>query len=111
MKLVVYVMNQIEYLEAFLQELNVKEIKGATILNSTGMARKLIESDDMGLIGSFKNLFDNPREESRVILMAVPDEKVSVIYQIIDDTCGGLNKPNTGIVFTLSIESIKGCNL
>ncbi|HOO44170.1 MAG TPA: hypothetical protein PKU69_03775 [Bacillota bacterium] len=110
MKLVVYVMTKTELLDSFLHELQENKIKGATILNSTGMARKLIESDDMNFIGSLKSLFDKPRKESYVILMAVAEEKVPVIYQIIDNVCGSLEEPNMGIVFTLPIDDIKGCN-
>ncbi|XFA98856.1 P-II family nitrogen regulator [Candidatus Izemoplasma sp. B36] len=108
MKLVVYVMNKTELLEEFLHELKEKNIKGATILNSSGMARKLIQNDDMEFIGSLKTLFDNPRKESHVILIAVPDQQTSTVYKVIDTVCGDLSEPNTGIVFTLSIEEIKG---
>ncbi len=108
MKLVVYVMNRTEYLDEFLHELKEKNINGATILNSTGMVGRLIQNDDMEFIGSLKALFENPRKESRVILMAVDDELVKTIYQIIDEVCGGLDKPNSGIAFTLSIDDIKG---
>lgn len=108
MKLVVYVMNNTNLLDEFLHVLNEKNIKGATILHSTGMARKLIENDDMAFIGSLKTLFDNPRKESYVILMALLDEQVEVALQVIDTIAGDLTKPNTGIVFTLPIDYIKG---
>ena len=111
MKLVVYVMNKTELLDSFLHELNAHDIKGATILNSSGMARKLIENDDMNFIGSLKSLFANPRKNSNVILMAVSNEKVPVIFNIIDRFCGGLNDPDTGIAFTLNIDEIKGLSV
>lgn len=111
MKLLVYVMNQTELLDEFLHELKEKGIFGATILNSTGMARKLIQSDDMAFIGSLKTLFENPRKESYVVLMALAKEQVETVYRVIDSVCGDLSKPNTGIVFTVPIDSIKGCKL
>lgn len=111
MKLLVYVMNQTELLDEFLHLLKEKGIKGATILNSTGMARKLIQNDDMEFIGSLKTLFENPRKESNVILMALKNEQVEVVYNVIDTVCGDLSKPNSGIVFTLPIDEIKGCKL
>jgi len=110
MKLVVYVMNKTEYLDEFLRELKEHHINGATIIKSTGMVRKLIQSDDMEFIGSLKTLFENPRQESHVILIATEEEKVKTVFQLIDDVCGGLDGPNSGIAFTLSIEEIKGCN-
>jgi len=109
MKLLVFVMNQTELLDEFLHELKEKGIMGATILNSTGMARKLIQSDDMEFIGSLKTLFENPRKESNVILMALAKEKIDMVYKVIDNVCGDLSEPNTGIVFTVPIDSIKGC--
>jgi len=108
MKLVVFVMYKTEQLESFLHELKEKGISGATILNSTGMARKLVESDDMNFIGSLKTLFAKPRKESHVILMAVSDEKVTKVFEIIDNICGSLEQPDTGIVFTVPIDEIKG---
>lgn len=111
MKLLIYVMNHTELLDAFLLELKEKNITGATILNSTGMARKLIQNDDMEFIGSLKMLFENPRKESYVIMMALPDEQIDIVFSIIDNVCGDLSEPNSGIVFTLPIERIKGCKL
>lgn len=108
MKLVVYVMNNTSKLDAFLHELKEKDIKGATILNGTGMARKLIENDDMEFIGSLKKLFDNPRVESKVILMALEDAQVPVALDIVHQVAGDLSQPNTGIVFTVPIDYIDG---
>lgn len=108
MKLVIYVMYKIELLDTFLHELQEKDIKGATILSSTGMARKLVESDDMNFIGSLKTLFEKPRKESHVIMMAVTDDKVETIFSVIDNVCGPLEEPNTGIVFSVPIDQMKG---
>ena len=108
MKLLVYVMDKTELLEEFLHELKENDIKGATILNSTGMAKKLIQNGDMEFIGSLKTLFENPRKDSYVILFALPKEKVATVYKVIDNVCGDLSEPNSGIAFTLSIDEIKG---
>ncbi|MGD9605578.1 MAG: hypothetical protein AB7V00_05465 [Bacilli bacterium] len=108
MKLLVYVMNDVNLLDRFVHELKDAQIKGATIINSTGMGRKLVESDDFDIIGSLKALFDTPRTDSKVILMALEDEQVNVAIDIIDRLAGDLSKPNSGILFTLNIELIKG---
>jgi nitrogen regulatory protein PII len=100
-------LNNVLLLDKFLHELKVNKIQGATIIDSTGMARKLIENSDFDFIGSLKVLFDNPRTESRVIMMALEEEKVSTVLQIIDSLVD-LTEPNTGIVFTLPIDYIKG---
>ena len=108
MKLVIYIMHDKSLLDKFLLKLKQRNLKGATILNGTGMARKLIENDDMEFIGSLKVLFDNPRVESRVILMALEDEKVQLALDSIHEIAGDMTKPNTGIVFTVPIDYIDG---
>jgi hypothetical protein len=108
MKLVVYVMNDVSLLDDFLRQLNDNNVKGATIIKSSGMARKLFESDDMKFIGTLKALFDSPRVESNVILMVLPDNLVDTVYRVIENVVGDLSKPNSGIAFTLPIENVKG---
>jgi len=107
-KLVVYVMTNTKYLEDFLSELNQNGVKGATIINSTGMARTLAKNDDMQFIGSLKMIFDNSRKESNVILIALPDEKVKTVFTCIEKVCGNLSGPDTGIAFTVPIEEVVG---
>ena len=108
MKLMIYVLNDVHLLDKFLIALKENNVRGATILNSTGMGRMLSENDDMNLFGSFKFLFDGPRSESRVILIALEDEQVECVLNIIETFAGDLSKPNSGIVFTLPIDYIKG---
>jgi nitrogen regulatory protein PII len=108
MKLVVYVMNDVRLLEQFLKDLNDHGIKGATIIPSTGMARKLSESDDMRFIGTLKSLFDHPRIESNVILIVLPDDLVDEAYRCIERVAGDMTQPNSGIVLTLPIDHVKG---
>lgn len=108
MKLLVYVMNSVSLQEKFLLQLKERGIKGATIINSTGMGRVLADNEDRDIIGSLKFLFDNPRAESRTFLMALEEEQVAVVMNIIDEVAGDLSRPNSGIVFTLPIDQIKG---
>jgi nitrogen regulatory protein PII len=108
MKLLIYVMNNVNFQENFLKRLKDEGIKGATIINSTGMGRVLAENEDRDIIGSLKFLFDNPRAESRTFMMALEEEQVEVVMGVIDEVAGDLSRPNTGIVFTLPIDQIKG---
>lgn len=108
MKLMIYVMNKPEHLDKFLKELSKNSIKGATIISSTGMGRALAGKDDVPWLGSLKAILDMPRTESKVIMLALPDEQVDVVYQIIEQIGGNLKEPNTGIAFTVPIDSIKG---
>lgn len=108
MKLMIYVMNKPEHLDKFLKELSKNSIKGATIFSSTGMGRRLSGNEDIPWLGSLKAILDMPRTESKVIMLALPKEQVDVVYQVIEQISGPLSEPNSGIAFTLDIDSIKG---
>lgn len=108
MKLVIYVLNQIEQLDRFVRALKEAGIRGATIIPSSGMASRLYGNDDLDIIGGFRMLFEQPRKESNVIMMAVEDHQVDIVFDLIDRVMGGVDKPNTGIAFTLPIDRIKG---
>ncbi|MDY0074705.1 MAG: hypothetical protein WC992_02500 [Acholeplasmataceae bacterium] len=108
MKLMFYVMNKPEHLDKFLKELSKQNIKGATIFSSTGMGRRLMGNDDVPWLGSLKAILDMPRTESKVIMLALPEEQVKIVYEVIEQVGGDLSQPNTGIAFTVPIDSIKG---
>lgn len=109
MKLVLYVMNKTSLMDKFLKELNANGIKGATIISSTGMGRKLFGNEDSPMFGGLRTLFEGTRPESNVIMMVVKDdEQVEKVYKIIDDVAGDLNQPNSGIAFALPLDSVKG---
>lgn len=108
MQVMFYVLNYPEKLDKFVKELHKNNIKGATIFNSTGMGRQLAGKEDIPWIGSLKAILDTPRSESRVIMLALPDEQVETVYTIIENLAGDLSQPNSGIAFTMPISSIKG---
>jgi nitrogen regulatory protein P-II 1 len=108
MKLMIYVLNQVELLDKFVRSLKEAGIRGATIVSSSGMASRLFGTDDLDIIGGLKMLFEQPRKESNVILMALEDHQVDVVFELIDRVMGGVDKPNTGIAFTVPIDRIKG---
>ena len=101
-------MNRVEKLDKLIHELHHRGIKGATILSSTGMAQKLLANEDTAFIGSLKALFDNPRIESKVIMTVVKEDQKEIVYQAIEDIVGDLSLPNTGIVFTIDVDDVKG---
>ena len=101
MKLLVLVLNRL------LHEFNDHEIRGATILESTGMAHTLM-SDDDHLFGSWRRFLDPDRKESKTIYMVLEDEKISEVIEIIESVVGSLNKPDAGIVFTIPVDYVKG---
>jgi hypothetical protein len=114
-KLVVMILNKVDVLEDLLLEFANRQIKGATILSSTGMAHTLYNSsydqEASFFLGSIRSLLNPEREESKTILLVLKEEQVSSAVEALDQVTGGLNKPDTGIVFTLPVDYIKGIEI
>ena len=108
MKLFIYVLHKTELLDKLLKELHKNDIKGATIINSTGMGRKLYQTDDHAFIGSLRAMFESSRVDSNMILLACPKEQVQTIFSVIESVVGDLSLPYNGIAFVMPIEEIKG---
>ena len=110
MKLLVFVLNMHERLDALLTEFAHKGIGGATILESTGMAEVLQDHDeeDIPFLGSLRSLLNPEREKSDTIFLVLHEEKVSEAVQIFEQMVGNLNNKNTGIAFSLPVDFVKG---
>ena len=108
MKLVVIVLNMLDCLDKLLTAFGKNSIPGATILSSRGMAQTLEAHDELRFIGSLRMLMNANYKENRTILMAVPDEKVDTVVELVDKATGGLDQPDSGILFTLPIDRVEG---
>lgn len=107
MKLLVFVLHKIEKLEDVLKSFNEQEIKGATIINSTGMAQTLAASDEL-VFRTLRQVLDLDRTENRTILVLLKEREVEVAIDAITRVVGDLSKPDTGILFTVPVDFVKG---
>ena len=108
MKLVVIVLNKLDCVDKLLTAFGKNSIPGATILSSRGMAQTLEAHDELRFIGSLRMLMNANYKENRTILMAVPDEKVDTVVELVNKATGGLDQPDSGILFTLPIDRVEG---
>lgn len=108
MKLMIFVLSNTDLLNFLLEDLSNAGIKGATIINSTGMGMTLSKLESSFIGGSLKALFNPGRDENKTILCVIQNEQVSTAKQVIKDVVGDLSKPNTGIFFTVPIDDIEG---
>ena len=113
MKLVTIILNKTECLDAILEEFTSNSISGATIIDSKGMVQELNEHDheDLYFLVSLRSLLEPSHRENKTIIMVAKDEDVKVISRIVNQATGGLNKPDTGILFTVPIDHLEGLSL
>ena len=108
MKLLVIVLNKVECLDKLLTKLGKNNIPGATILDSKGMAQELEAHDELRFMGSLRLLMNPAHKENKTVFMVLPDEKVETVSRIVNQVTGGLDKPDTGILFTVPIDYVEG---
>ncbi|MDO4562366.1 MAG: hypothetical protein Q4C12_00885 [Clostridia bacterium] len=108
MKLAVIVLNKTECLDTLLTEFAGKGINGATILESTGMAHALSDEGELRIIASLRVLLDPERQKSKTIFAVIENEQLPLVSSIVNAVTGGLDKPDTGILFATDISYAEG---
>lgn len=107
MKLLVFVLNQEEFLEDVLEAFVEAGITGATILDSEGMGRFL--TYDVPLFADFKEFMKGNKPYNKTIFSVVEkEEKIKIVERLIEKICGSLSEPGTGILFTIPVDYVKG---
>ncbi|AUS98427.1 hypothetical protein CDQ84_03930 [Clostridium thermosuccinogenes] len=109
MQFLLIVLNKVELLDTLLEKLMEHGIRGATILNSTGMVRELAKcNEDFPIFGTLRYLVDLDRQESKTIFMVLKDEQVEEAKKVIREVLGDMSKPDTAVMFTLPVLSAEG---
>lgn len=107
MQMLVLVLNKTECLEKLLEVMIQKGIQGATVLDSTGMMRVLSNDSDM-IFGVLRQMLNPERKASKTIFVVLRDEQVPTMRAIVRQVTGGLDKPDTGILFSLPVNFVEG---
>ena len=110
MQLFVLVLNKTELMEDILHKMALSGIKGATVLESTGMARLLKDVDDMPFFSGLRSMLNQNRSQSNTVFVVLEDNQVSTARKIVNEVTGGLDKPDTGIMFSLPTLFVEGIN-
>lgn len=109
MQMAILVLSNTELLDALLVELANNDIRGATILDSRGMAHAL--PADSGFAASLRMILTPGHENSKTIFMVVSDEKLSVISRVANQVCGDLSGPESGVLFSIPVSYTEGIKL
>ncbi|MDD2268576.1 MAG: hypothetical protein PHY15_03365 [Eubacteriales bacterium] len=108
-QVLVLVLNKVEVLETLMLELNEAGLRGATIINTTGMGQALAsKKDESYIIASIRDMLSGTRVDSRTIFMVLEENKIPTARSVIRNVVGDLTKPNTGIMFCLPVDFVEG---
>ena len=108
MQLFVMVLNRLEHLEHLLKEFEKNGFHGATVLDSRGMARILHSEEEMPMFYGLRSILSPERRSSKTIFAVIPDDKVETARKIVSTVTGGLDAPDSGIMFAVPITFAEG---
>lgn len=108
MQLFVMVLNRLEHLEHLLKEFEESGFHGATVLDSRGMARILHSEDEMPIFYGLRSILSPERRSSKTIFAVIPDDQVDTARRIVNTVTGGLDAPDSGIMFAVPISFAEG---
>ena len=110
MQLLVFILNDVDNVGTILKEFVNNDIPGTTVLDCHGSLETMAHSnvEPPSLFGSFRTFLSSGYEMGKMLITVLPHEKMEKAKQVIRDVVGDLSKPNTGIMFTISLDSVEG---
>lgn len=110
MKLLIMVLNKTELLEDVLEGLSLAGIKGATVIDSQGMARVLgsHSSERLPFFGSLSMLINENRPFNKTIFIVLEEKQIKNAIQAIKFVVGDLSQPDAGVLFTVPVNFVEG---
>ena len=107
MQLLIAVINQEEKLDEILSGMVELGVTGATIISSEGMGRVL--SHDVPIFAGLETLALRSRPQNQTIFSVIrEEEKVEGVLRLLQEICGNLENPATGIAFTIPVTRVVG---
>ncbi|HEV2130917.1 MAG TPA: P-II family nitrogen regulator [Longimicrobiaceae bacterium] len=107
MQLLIAVINAEEKLDEILSAFLEVGITGATLIDSEGMGR--VVSRDVPIFAGLEVLAARSRPRNQTIFSVIrEEEKVEQVIALLQEICGSLENPATGIVFTVPVTRAVG---
>lgn len=109
MQLLVLILKKLEIVDELNQELAEAGITGGTILDGNGMAKSLMNMDEMPVFGHLRHMLsDESNESCKVMMFVLKNEHAPTAKETIKKVIGTFDKPNSAIMFAVPVISVEG---
>ncbi|MCD6501831.1 hypothetical protein J7L01_04465 [bacterium] len=110
MYLLIFVLEQNSLLPEILERLYKAGVKGTTVLNSVGMGRLLLQYGRTSPVGNLvKEKLRKGNYTNKTLFAVVRSEDIlDKAIDVINEVVGDLEKPDTGILFTIKLDRVIG---
>ncbi|OQC10838.1 MAG: hypothetical protein BWX74_00425 [Tenericutes bacterium ADurb.Bin087] len=109
MQILFIVLNDLSYLDRILEKFLDLHVRGATIIDSQGMAAAIMQNEGLLslLSGPFARSLENDQKGSKTIFTVIPEpEKVTEAVKAVQEIVAGSKKQVVGFMFTLPVSGI-----
>ena len=106
MKLLIAILNDPDSVTDILDEFYQKNIRGATVMDSMGMAH--IMAHQVPFFSRFAEFGEDPERNKTIFAVVNSDAERKTAVAAIEAIIGDLDESDTGIVITLPIDYCKG---
>ena len=109
-KLLVVILSKVDCMPQILSEFMSAGIHGTTIVDCEGMLRAISDSNinPPPIFGSLRHYLNPERPKGKLLYTVLPEDKIRTAVEIVDQKVGGMQNPDTGICFTVSLDDIFG---
>lgn len=109
MKILMLILKHVDLTNQIIHRLAESGVKGGTIIDGTGMANALLNMEDLPMFGMLRHILaDDDKEMCKIMMFVLEDDQIDETKKIIRQVIGDLNKPNTGIMFSIPIMDVEG---
>lgn len=109
MQLLILILKKVELIDEIIKQLAESGVKGGTIIEGSGMAKALINMEDLPIFGMLRHLLvDEEKVVCKLMMFVLKDEQVMTTRGTIKMVIGDLNIPNTGIMFSIPLTFVEG---
>ncbi len=110
-QMLMFVLNDLDKCADLLEAWDAAGAKGVTCIDTTGLGhmRRATEMGDLPFYPSLADLLRAKEYHHRTFFTVVDDEALlETLIKAADDVVGGLDAPDTGILFTVPVSRVYG---
>lgn len=110
MQLLVFISSDADVVSQIICKAMDMGLSGFTTVDCEGAFQAISHSniEPPPSFGSLRQFFNKGNQHGKIMISVMPEEKIAVAKELINDVTGGLDKSNTGVVFTVDLSSAEG---
>lgn len=110
MQLLVVILKKADLVPELCKELAEEGVHGGTIIDAVGMASVIEKMDDLPIFGMLRTILadDDDHETVKTMWFVMDDDEIEHARKTIRKIIGGLDEPNTGIMFGVPVSFVEG---